>query len=503
MRNQPVRVLHFLVLGLALVVCNAPASAQQEKSSSSQGVSGGSEERPNIIWICLDALRAKSMSCYGYERPTSPELDRFAQEGVLFDNHYTQALWTTLSVPQYMTGRYFAAPVHQPPESEKEEPGAHEPSPNEILFPRIAAANGYHTVLISAHPWFTPESPLGKAFDEVLFLQSERGQAYVPVSMIVPAVEQWLSKSSAKPFFLYVHVMDTHFPHRLNPPYDGWMTSDRNSEYIDFKKGQPSKNRGCKFTPNDQANLRGMYDGGIQYTDNYVGEMLGYISGLGILDRSIVIVGSDHGDSLGEDGTAWGHLGYPYDCQLRVPLIMAGPGIPKNKRIPQLTQNVDIVPTLTEMLGFKGSFEFDGKSLVSLFADGSPAQMHPYVVCYYTAGAGGKSFPVFVAANGQFKYVLNRAQKTETLYQTPDPSGLLSDVTGKETKALDEAKAYFSQKVQPIYETRVNNTQGNTNETPDTSPENANQSKDLPANQSESDGQADREEQLKALGYLE
>src|SRR5690606_34763127 len=104
--------------------------------------------RINVIWILLDALRAHNLSVYGYDRRTTPHLEEFAEGGAVMLNNYAQGLWTAISVPSYMTGRYFPVLVHEPARTSEM---IRDIPKGERLLPEIMSDNGYHSAMITAH----------------------------------------------------------------------------------------------------------------------------------------------------------------------------------------------------------------------------------------------------------------------------------------------------------------------------------------------------------------
>lgn len=175
-----------------------------------------SGNKPSIIWIVLDALRAQSLSCYGYERQTSPFIDSLAARGVLFENHYTQGTWTFPSVPSYMTGRYF--PVNCLHPDGKLSPRI--PPNNERLLPSRLSEAGCHTGLFTAHPMISRASRLCRAFHRTQALFEGRAAEKTWLSDCVDEIADGIC-ALPPPFFAYAHLMDTHAPHTPFPPCSG------------------------------------------------------------------------------------------------------------------------------------------------------------------------------------------------------------------------------------------------------------------------------------------
>ncbi len=351
--------LMFIAAGLVAASVYADATPRMAEQAPSKPSATGQPVAPpvrtNVVWIVIDALRAQNLSSYGYDRQTSPNMDRLAREGVLFEHHYAQAFWTYPSLPSYMSGRYFAAFCLDLGNSTDL---GRVPAPDERLLPEIMSENGYRTCLARHHhAMFTPFCRFCAAFDQTS--ESEPGQ-------LGEAIEGFLEKHAAAPFFLYVHLMNVHDRSRLAPPFNKWMDDTHvNRALVD----QP-----CSITPpepfteEDRRYLVGLYDGSILSGDAAVGQILDVLRGRNLLDNTVVIVGADHGEMLGKDGKSLGHQIISEEVQ-HVPLIMRGPGIPQGVRIHQMTENVDIVPTLVSLLRLRTAATFDGFDLTRIWQD--------------------------------------------------------------------------------------------------------------------------------------
>lgn len=401
-------------------------------------------DRPNLVWIVLDACRADRLSYTGYERQTSPNMDRLASQGAVFLNHHTQGLWTELSVPSYMTGRYFPVacvdvlrtyPLRNPPEGER-------------LFPLVAAANGYQTACFSAHAWILPDSPLGVSFQEFNLIRPEPGKPLhaAEFSTINKHVLPWLeTRTPDQPFFLYLHSLDTHFPHLLDPPHDRWMDSLSPSDAI--SNGIPLENFGMKFTEEDADLMSAMHDGSIHYVDAQIQRVVDALDNLGLRENTVIVISSDHGDALGEDGSTWGHW-ESSDTITRVPLLIAGPGVPSGSRIESITENVDIVPTLVDLLRLDDpTLLTDGKSLAPLMHDPTRTPLRTFALTksfhHEYDGAQG-----FILRGNDFKYEFDGGHQREHLWKLPDDAGNRIDLIATYP---EKAKAYREMMETQIY----------------------------------------------------
>jgi arylsulfatase A-like enzyme len=322
-------------------------------------------DRPNIIFIVTDALRADHTGAYDYYRDTTPELDRWiANEGVTFRQATSSAAWTFPGTATMMTGRL---PIRLNANSNNTVLRSSCPTLAELL-----RGAGYATAGFVAAPFSRGSRGFNLGFDvyddslTALPLDSN-GQA----DQLNALAQQWLATwQGTAPLFLFLYYFDIHTWYRPPAPYDvrydatyeGTLTSEvyKNGETVVAGTVVPS--------PRDVEHLRALYDGEIAYWDARLGEMLSALRDAGILDNAVVVLTSDHGDAFGEHGL-WTHGNSVYEEILRVPLLIRYSGvIPKGLALDAPAQNMDLAPTLLEWAGVKYSHMMDGASLASAAA---------------------------------------------------------------------------------------------------------------------------------------
>ncbi len=429
----------------------APSSLSEERSAAQTQT-----PKPDVIWILLDAARARNFSSYGYERPTTPNMDNLASQGVLFELNFSQSVHTKGSVPSYMTGRYFATPVHKPMPKKGKAIVYRDPPPGEKLLPEIMAENGYETVFITTHTWFPKGSRLYRAFQErILIPLNEREDEYkwIPAGFdkINEEVFKILDQPAEKPRFLYIHALDTHFPHILEAPYDKWLIPGYDSEQM--KKVRQNVKEGLRFTDSDMEQMRGLYDGGLRYADEQVGLLIKRLEEKGLGDNTVVIISSDHGELLGENGKTWAHPFSAHEYLIHVPLVMAGPLIPKGKRIDHITENVDIVPTLVDLLALETEAQLDGKSLVPLMQ----ADNHPPLREYAFVKWGEYSNPdgnasCLILRGKEFKYEFYPQTNRERLVSVQEYEIEEPNVKEKHSEIAKSMRDYMRKEIFPLAE---------------------------------------------------
>jgi arylsulfatase A-like enzyme len=334
---------------------------------------------PNILVIVVDTVRADHLSAYGYARPTTPTLDSFAGQGVLFENAFSTSSWTLPSHASMLTGRW---------------PHEHKAQDNFYRggYPSIAEdlqTRGYRTGAFSANFYFFCrfrglgagfihfDDIFGNALDGVMrtfyprkldkyvfskFVQDLPGRRRA--EEINRSFLDWLDQRPQSTFFAFLNYFDAHDPYLPAPPYRTMFS----------KQPQPGgivNERMGRIHPHiSSEQLQGeidAYDGGIAYMDHFFGELLRELDRRG-LTNTIVIFTADHGESLGEHGLFM-HRNSLYRELIRVPLVVRWPGhVPAGLRIERPVTNASLPATLLDQLGHGEQQVFPGPSLVPLWS---------------------------------------------------------------------------------------------------------------------------------------
>jgi len=362
--------------------------------------------RPNVLLVILDAARARSLGAYGYARRTTPEVDRLAQEGVLFEQAYTPAVFTLSAMASAWTSRYpdehHAGVAHDAPL----------PADRPTLAERLAAA-GVGTVGLVGNSMAGPAFGLARgfgAFEEVHLRKGNRAAA------VSASFTDWLARRPAdQRFFAYVHFREPHFPYHPLPPWDTLFGPDgplghgpRSSPawYGEVNEGQRAISKA------ELAHFTRLYDGNLAYVDAQVGELRKALERRGLLEQTVVIVASDHGESFYEH--RWlGHNQQVFEESTHVPLVLRFPGgTARGTRVRGLVDLLDLAPTVAELLGLPqdgGSGQpFAGRSLLPMVF-GAPGK--PATVAITTGELRGHGL-----RHERFKYVRNVRWGTEQLY---------------------------------------------------------------------------------------
>jgi arylsulfatase A-like enzyme len=322
----------------------------------------GRAPRPSVVLITIDTLRADHLGCYGYGRSTSPRIDRLAAQGALFERAYTSLPRTTQSIASILTGRY------------PRDHGARG------LFSSLSAANvtlaevlhdaGYETAAVVSNMFLRPGRGFEQGFD--LYDNPQRRWDGDSAAEITSTALAWLrGRSPGRPFFLWVHYLDPHWTYRPGSPYATMFepagappppSLDR-----DLADGRRTKGQIIfqnALTPAEVDRVVRLYDGEIRQVDDSLGPLL---DALGRLQpQPLVVLTSDHGESLGEHGYYFAHGEYLYQPTLHIPLIVHLPGrIPPGLRSAALVQNIDVAPTILGILGIDRLQSVDGRPILA------------------------------------------------------------------------------------------------------------------------------------------
>jgi len=327
----------------------------------------------NVLLIAIDALRADHLGCYGYHKKTSPTIDRLAREGVRFSNCFAQGNCTHPGFTTIFTGLYPLSHdivAHWPPVDLDE---------GIPMLPEILKERGYATVAIDnlydrfartirLYPWFR------RGYDWYLYPQEEGGtKEYGRATEVTDLAISWLRENYKSKFFMFLHYWDPHQPY--DPP-------QKHRKFYD--NGDANRYKNLYLDPEEVNNWISLYDGEINYVDEEIGRLLKEIITLGIEKDTLIIVLSDHGETMGENRT-W--LGTPdcfthrdlYDPTIHVPLIFKGTDkIPSGRVIHELVQHVDIAPTILDILEIENTYDMDGVSLLPLIK-GEETRVHDMV----------------------------------------------------------------------------------------------------------------------------
>ncbi|TDI93314.1 MAG: DUF229 domain-containing protein [Caldithrix sp.] len=330
----------------------------------------------NVLLIVLDTVRASSLSVYGYNRPTTPNLEKFARTGVRFESALSSSPWTLPSHGTMFTGRL---PHELFASGETPINGGNPILSSHATLAEVLTDNGYITggfvgnLLYCSHAHgldrgfahyedFLASSQsvfLSSTFGVEIFKKMRRLLKWnEPVRKTAGDINQafldWLGDNDQRPFFVFLNYIDAHAPYM--PP----KSFER--KFGDGKPGKVSVDLMRKYEPEKIKKLQDAYDNCIAYLDEEIGKLLESLQVRGVLENTVVIITSDHGEHFGEHDLML-HGNSLYRPLLDVPLLISFPAGPAGKSVPETVSLRDLPATVVDLLGLESKKSFPGSSL--------------------------------------------------------------------------------------------------------------------------------------------
>ncbi|MFQ5416683.1 MAG: sulfatase [Myxococcota bacterium] len=371
------------------------------------GCAASEAERPDIVLISVDTLRADRIGSYGAGRDTSPHIDQFAAEGARFSNVLAPTSWTLPSHVSLLTGMDIL--VHR----------VIEPSdridPHRRTLGQELAARGYHTAGFVSAPYLHAAYGFDRGFgryenfgvpDVVELPPStsihDASHADETAPVVIDAAIAWLQGPGAadgRPIFLFVHLWDPHYDYVPPAPYDRIFDTTYRGK-LDVRSYEKRIEINAAMPVRDLQHLRALYDGEVRWTDSQIARLTEALRSRGRLDRTVLSIVSDHGEEFFEHGRR-GHKRTLFEESVRVPWILRyPPAVSPGTVIASTVSLADVAPTLLDLAGFPSLAEATGRSLAPELS-GSERPDRPVLLhvnqLFALRGAGWK----VVAGGGQ------------------------------------------------------------------------------------------------------
>jgi arylsulfatase A-like enzyme len=327
-----------------------------------------SSSPPNVLIFVMDTQPVRNLTPYGFDRPTSPNLERIAGEGLVYDHHYVTGCWTVPVHCSLFTGKYVSGHGTDV---------QHEFfSPSFPTLAEILGRRGYQTVGFSNNTWVNQdETNIARGFQQFVLVKRPGGQNpqigpeddfILPEEVdsgsarTVELVQRWFrdERDPARPFLMFINCVEPHLRVWAPQPFRGQFLMPGVSEAEALAVNQDEFAERLGRVPNrpdghmsetDWAILKTLYDGETACLDERIGWLADHLRGLGVLDQTLLIFISDHGDLLDRRGMMGHHLSL-FDDLIHTPLIVRWPGVvPAGARHSGLVQICDWLPTLMEV----------------------------------------------------------------------------------------------------------------------------------------------------------
>jgi arylsulfatase A-like enzyme len=336
------------------------------------------KKKPNLILFGIDSLRRDHMSLYGYPRLTSPHIAEFARGGTTFEQLFSPSIPTTPGYSSMFTGMdCFGTDVV----ALRHQGGL---GPHVKTLAEVLGEHGYNTTCVGFSG-----NPASRGFHKYLdfagwgsWAEGRSPKAENLNAVAIPELGRLVEED--RPFFLFLRHMDPHSPYLPPRPferlfYGGDELDPANTSLEPVYAFKPFRDYLASWFPpgcTDKDYVIAQYDGAIAYMDAAIANLFRAITALGIEEETLVVLDSDHGETLHDHACYYDHHGM-YECTLVVPLIVRFPGkVPSGKRVNDICHMKDVMPTILDLLGIRSGIRFDGRSLVPLL-HGRPRAMEP------------------------------------------------------------------------------------------------------------------------------
>jgi arylsulfatase A-like enzyme len=392
------------------------------------------KDRPDVLVLLVDALRADHLGAYGHRRPTTPALDGLARDSVLFEQAIAQSTFTKTSVASLFTGLFpYRHGVYWGGNRENPETVTSDVLPQRLTtLAEVLGAHGYLTAAWVQNSHLRRFMGFAQGF---VAWHDQQG----PIERINRRVGRFaVGPGRRHPYFAYVHYIDLHDPYRPRPPYDA-LFGDTGGVYdgVDFAAWgaylDDLRAGRRRLTPGQVERLGALYDGQLRHVDEQIGRLLAELRGAGLYERSLIVLTSDHGEAFMEHGFI-SHSAAPYDELLRVPLLVKLPGGRfAGARVGEQVRLVDLFPTLLEAVGVTGAPAVDGCSLLPLVRGGAStstaARPDSCSVAVAEIAEDGDSWTLAVRTQ-RFKLIRGAGGRDE-LYDLVEDPGERIDLAGE------------------------------------------------------------------------
>jgi arylsulfatase A-like enzyme len=372
---------------------------------------GMGKERKRVFLISIDTLRADHLTSYGYERKTSPNIETFANEAVIFERCVSVCPWTFPAYASMYTGRY--------PSITGATTNVRYLHEDETTLAEIISGIDMPTFYIHNTPWVGREFGLSSGFDIVFDLRNE----YADVSF--DHARKWLKSHADEDIFVVIHLYDTHLPFKPRDEHYGVFVDETYDG--PFKREVLSADAvlgtGREYPDEVKEHVAALYDECLYGCDRDVGAFFDFLKQEELYEDSLIIINSDHGEEFWDHG-GFAHGHQLYDELLHVPMIVRGPGFEKGSRIAGMCSNMDTFPTILEWLDLTVPSNVNALSLFDLMEGEVQPDTRKLLSEQLYHGVEQKG-----VSTDRYRYIFHTLDSSEELYDLTDDTGMKSDVS--------------------------------------------------------------------------
>ena len=472
-----------------------------------RNASAPNREGPHVLWIVMDTVRADRMSCYGYDKTTTPFLNTWAERSIVFEKAIANGIWTVPSHASMFTGL-----------SVRQHGLGRDRTRLDDKFTTVAevlSEDGYVTASFSNNPWISSQSRLSAGFEttRVVYYLRHLSRFSLEFALeswgITPPVRwfdrdfggamtnymiaEWLDiyVNGNAPLFLYVNYMEAHLPYAVPQTYQRMFMTDEQVErsyqlrynafgpIVDVMDKRFNFERGSFLNRFDREVLKRQYESGIRYVDERVRELIGMFQQRGILEDTLVIIVSDHGEYLDTHGL-WSHRFLAYNDLTHVVLMIREPGRTDGLRIDTPVQPSDLFSTVLQFAGsaFDRPSPYVSRDLLAIAARGGEDRI---VISEY-AGPFKRfrdriknindpvishlATPQVTAQDGRFKYMASGDGMVELFDLTADPEET-HNVYADHPAEVDRLTAYIREWMENVPPYAPSDSESNEDADPD------------------------------------
>ena len=311
---------------------------------------------PGVIVIIVDTVRADHLGCYGYHRETSPNIDRFSQECVLFTKAISPAPWTTPAIASMFTGQFPYVLGFQDEAVAVDK--------RALCLAEIFRDNGYVTAGVISHTYVSAKFGFDQGFDS-FDEENVKGHLHVSSPSITDKAIAFIDAHKEERFFLFLHYFDPHFTYILHEQYDFYP--DYQGNLHSGQRISALRRASTEMTEEDKQYVIALYDSEIRFTDEHIGRLFKHLDELGIYEDLLIVFAADHGEAFLERDEHWiGHTKNVYQELIHVPLMIRLPHSDEGLVVGDWVSLVDFMPTVVSAAGLAvpDGYQHEGRNLL-------------------------------------------------------------------------------------------------------------------------------------------